>query len=69
MRDDGSGMGEDDLRLSIERYATSKIRILEDLMHLRTRGFRGEALAAISAVSRMEIHGGHDLRVSETGAP
>lgn len=84
VRDDGCGMAEEDLRLSIERYATSKIRELEDLSHLRTRGFRGEALAAISAVSRMEIlsrqrgqalghrlriNGGKDLRMAETGAP
>ncbi len=55
VRDDGRGMGEADLALSIERYATSKIRELDDLTRLGTRGFRGEALAAISAVSRMEV--------------
>ena len=55
VRDDGRGMSEADLQLSIERYATSKIRELDDLRQLATRGFRGEALAAISAVSRMEL--------------
>ncbi len=55
VRDDGCGMGADDLLLSVERHATSKIRELDDLMRLSTRGFRGEALAAIAAVSRLEI--------------
>ena len=55
VRDDGRGLAEADLHLAIERYATSKIRELEDLTRLTTRGFRGEALAAISAVARLEI--------------
>ncbi len=55
VRDDGGGIGEGELPLAIERYATSKISELDDLMRLVTRGFRGEALAAISAVSRLEI--------------
>src|SRR5690606_12240217 len=53
--DDGSGMSETDARLSLERHATSKIRTAEDLFTLRTKGFRGEALASIAAVSQMEI--------------
>lgn len=55
VRDDGCGMCEADLRLSIERHATSKIAELDDLARLTTRGFRGEALAAIAAVARLEI--------------
>ncbi|HOE95348.1 MAG TPA: DNA mismatch repair endonuclease MutL [Candidatus Sumerlaeota bacterium] len=55
VRDDGLGMAADDLVLAVERYATSKIRELDDLQRLTTRGFRGEALAAIAAVSRLEI--------------
>src|SRR6187399_3199288 len=49
--DNGHGMSETDARMSLERHATSKIRKAEDLFTLRTMGFRGEALAAISAVS------------------
>jgi len=56
VRDDGCGMGRDDAELSLQRHATSKIRTLDDLTHLVTRGFRGEALASIAAVSRMELH-------------
>src|SRR6187455_2384270 len=53
--DNGKGMSETDARMSLERHATSKIRKAEDLFTLRTMGFRGEALAAISAVSQMEM--------------
>ena len=53
--DDGSGMDRDDAELSLQRHATSKIRTTEDLFAIRTRGFRGEALASIAAVSRMEL--------------
>lgn len=53
--DDGRGMTADDLPVAIERHATSKIRELDDLNRLTTRGFRGEALAAIAAISRLEI--------------
>src|SRR5690606_5402958 len=49
------GMSETDARMSLERHATSKIRSAEDLFSLRTKGFRGEALASIAAVSQMEI--------------
>jgi len=53
--DNGSGMSETDARMSLERHATSKIRLTEDLFTLRTMGFRGEALAAIAAVSQFEM--------------
>jgi DNA mismatch repair protein MutL len=53
--DDGCGMGRDDALLSIERHATSKIRAASDLVGVRSFGFRGEALAAISSVSQLEL--------------
>ena len=53
--DDGCGMEPEDLPLCIKRHATSKIRTAEDLDGICTLGFRGEALAAISAVSRLRI--------------
>ena len=53
--DDGMGMSEMDARMSLERHATSKIRVAEDLFTLRTMGFRGEALASIAAVSQFEM--------------
>ncbi|MFH0800507.1 MAG: DNA mismatch repair endonuclease MutL [Pseudomonadota bacterium] len=53
--DDGSGMDADDLGRSILRHATSKIAAEADLWAIRTMGFRGEALAAIGAVSRFSI--------------
>lgn len=55
VEDDGFGMSGSDARASIERYATSKIRSAEDLENLQTMGFRGEALAAIAAVSRLDL--------------
>ncbi|HEY0749978.1 MAG TPA: DNA mismatch repair endonuclease MutL, partial [Chitinophagaceae bacterium] len=53
--DNGSGMSETDARMSFERHATSKIRNIDDLFHIRTMGFRGEALASIAAVSQVEL--------------
>ena len=53
--DNGLGMTETDARMSLERHATSKIRRAEDLFTLHTKGFRGEALASIAAVSQMEM--------------
>lgn len=53
--DNGSGMGDTDARLSFERHATSKINSAEDLFRLHTKGFRGEALASIAAVSHVEM--------------
>jgi DNA mismatch repair protein MutL len=53
--DDGHGMDREDCQLAFERHATSKIRTARDLFHIRTLGFRGEALPSIAAVSRMEL--------------
>ncbi len=53
--DDGCGMSAEDLPMAIRRHATSKIRDARDLDGIATLGFRGEALAAISAVSDMRI--------------
>ncbi len=53
--DNGKGMSETDARLSFERHATSKIRKIEDLFHIATMGFRGEALASIAAVAQVEL--------------
>ena len=53
--DDGTGMSETDARLAFERHATSKINNAQDLFAIRTKGFRGEALASIAAVSMVEL--------------
>lgn len=82
--DNGCGMGRDQALLSIERHATSKIRSEADIESIHTLGFRGEALAAISAVSRftlttrteddlagteIQIAGGKLLGVEDAGCP
>jgi len=82
--DDGKGMDRDDALMSIERHATSKLRSFDDLDSLATMGFRGEALAAISAVSQftlttnragsaagteLVVFGGRVQEVREAGAP
>lgn len=82
--DDGSGMTRADAVLAVERHATSKLLVLEDLTRVSTYGFRGEALPSIASVSRLrirtraapddsgtqvEVIGGERPLVSPTGAP
>ncbi len=82
--DNGCGIDRDDIRTAFLRHATSKLKTAEDLMHISTMGFRGEALASIAAVSRVEmiskvknsltgtlyrIEGGTEKAISEVGAP
>ncbi len=80
--DNGSGMDEQDAIMAFQRHATSKIRTYRDLEHVTTLGFRGEALASIASVSRVELRtvrqdalegtailleGGTMLKVDKTG--
>ncbi len=53
--DNGKGMSETDARMCFERHATSKIKTADDLFAIVTKGFRGEALAAISSVTQVEL--------------
>ena len=53
--DNGKGMSFTDARMCFERHATSKIASADDLYHLTTKGFRGEALASIAAISHVEL--------------
>ncbi|GIV26738.1 MAG: DNA mismatch repair protein MutL [Bacteroidia bacterium] len=53
--DDGIGMTPEDARLCFEKHATSKVKSIDDLFNIQTKGFRGEALASIAAVARVEL--------------
>lgn len=78
VRDNGHGILFEDLPLTVERHATSKIQTAQDLDTLRTLGFRGEALASLAAVSRLQIRtlaegdtagGMLESRLGQIGAP
>ncbi|MGM5485203.1 MAG: DNA mismatch repair endonuclease MutL [Nanobdellota archaeon] len=60
VKDNGPGMDEEDLRNSIKRHTTSKIKDEEDLYSINSLGFRGEALASIASVSKLRIRTGRD---------
>jgi DNA mismatch repair protein MutL len=60
VRDDGQGMGREDALLALERHATSKIGSFDDLVHVGSLGFRGEALASMGAVAHIELESAED---------
>ncbi len=80
--DNGSGIAPEDIKNAFLRHSTSKIRQVEDLVHIHSLGFRGEALSSICAVSQVElltktkdadfgmryvIHGGREVSLEEAG--
>ena len=84
VQDNGEGIDREDVPLAIQRYATSKLKSVEDLYGIHTLGFRGEALPSIASVSQMTIktrisdsisgtilicEGGEIKRIAEVGCP
>ena len=82
--DNGKGIAPDDIEIAFERHATSKIRSSDDLIKVMTMGFRGEALASIAAIAKVElitrtkdseigtrilVEGGEIIEKEECGAP
>ena len=82
--DNGCGIPKEEVRIAFERHSTSKIRSVEDLIHVSSLGFRGEALASIAAVAQVElvtktksmltgtrfvIDGGQEKTLEEIGCP
>lgn len=82
--DNGKGIAEDDMEIAFERHATSKIRVANDILKVKSMGFRGEALASIASIANVEmvsrtansdighkiiVEGGNILDKSEVGAP
>jgi len=55
VHDNGSGMAKEDIPLCFERHATSKIETVDDLFHIQSLGFRGEAMASIAAISQVSL--------------
>lgn len=82
--DNGGGIAKDEIKLAFERHSTSKIKSAEDLLHVKSLGFRGEALSSIAAVAQVELvtkvpgemigcryvtEGGVEKNIEEIGCP